>query len=381
MKLLGRCLMLVSVVALAGTAACSAPAPPKVEAAAAPKAHVFSATSSALSRSTLGITRWHSTIERGTNGAVTIDGQDGAGHVKFLTTARIDKRTSTLHINAVFPQRGELVWDIKHQAVLSNTLPVSAAPYVKGIFDDFPLAHPRGGEQAFSIASGALQIGVGVVNAVGGVFLASVGYSVGLSGAIAVPVIGGIPGAFVVVVGKQIAQEGVKEIIAGVTEVIKSATEPASTPAAAPAPATPGADPAAPGADPATPGADPATPAADPATPGADPATPGADPAATPGADPATPGADPATPGADPAATQDADPATPAEQPSADPAPADQTLPDNNNGGDLDTQSGDSGGGAEPSGGGDPGGGEFAVGICRRVAVSKTTGVRACTHY
>jgi hypothetical protein len=348
-----RCLMVGTVLAFAGAAGCDAPTPPTYEHVTASAAKVVSAKASALARSKLGVTRWHATTEPGTNGAVTIDGQDGAGRVTFLTTAQIDKRKGTLRVETIFPERGELVWDLAKQRVVTNTIPASASGYLAAIYRDFPAAHPRGGNEAYSILSGSIQVGVGVVKAVGGIGIAAVGETMG-----ATTVIGGIPGLFLDVAGKAIAKDGIKDIINGAGEIITSAT------AATPAPATPSADPSAP----SDPNATPSDPNATPSDPNTTPTDPNTTPT-DPSADPTDPSADPTDPSVDAVPDPDPTPSTGADV---------QSLPAANDGGDLDNVQ------ASSDTGGDLGGdvGEaFAAGLCRRVAVSRTTGIRACTHY
>ena len=133
--MLGKKLRLVLAgVALSSAAmACGQPEKVPTPAAKARPAYVFSAKSTTHSRTTLGVSRWHTTVEPGSNAALTIDGQDGTGRVKFLSTAFVDKKTTTLHIQVVLPERGELVWDYKHHTILSNTIPVSAIAFAKGL--------------------------------------------------------------------------------------------------------------------------------------------------------------------------------------------------------------------------------------------------------
>jgi hypothetical protein len=159
MKLRNRFLMLASVSALAGTAACNTAPPPPARAQAPKQTGVtFSAKASATSQSTLGITRWHSTVERGANAALILDGQDRVGRVKYLSMAFIDHHTNMMHVQVLLPQKGEVVWDVANHEVVSNTLPQSAHLFAKGIYHDYLIAHPlHGAMQAYD----ALQRAVG----------------------------------------------------------------------------------------------------------------------------------------------------------------------------------------------------------------------------
>jgi hypothetical protein len=372
------------------SSAAMACAPPEMVPAHATKArpaYVFSAKSTATSRTNLGVARWHSTVEPGTNAALTIDGQDKAGRVMFLSTAFVDKKTSTIHIQVVLPQRGELVWDIKHQKVLTNTIPASAVPFAKGIYFDYPRAHA--GAQAYSYWGGVWQVAAGsVLGIVGGVLIAT-GGGAGL----------GVP----------LTAGGIGFVVNGVKDIIDSQSAPPgaapAAPAASAAPAAPGtpaaSDPSA--STPSDPSATPSDPSATPSDPSATPSDPSAtpsDPSATPSDPSATPSDPSATP-SDPSAGADA---TPTELPadnagnldnvgsdpsasdpgasdpgSSDPGASDPGASDPGGG---DTSGGDTGG--DTSGGdtgGDTGGDSFASGRCRKAATSKTSGVRACVHY
>ncbi|HSO38158.1 MAG TPA: hypothetical protein VLT33_36775, partial [Labilithrix sp.] len=122
MLLRNRCLLLASVVALAGSVACSAPTPPSYgKTAKASAGLVYNARSTQTSAARLGITRWHSIVEPKTQ-AVVFDGQDAKGNVGFITSLRVDKATNTLHVETFAPSKAAMVIDMKTGKVLSNTL-------------------------------------------------------------------------------------------------------------------------------------------------------------------------------------------------------------------------------------------------------------------
>ena len=104
------------------------------------KARVTSAVSSAQSQDKLGITRWHSTVLSGANGAKagTIDGQDANGKVRFLTTIREDK--SAVHIESILPKRGEWIWDAKTRTVTRNTIPAKSLSFASAFTADWRTA-------------------------------------------------------------------------------------------------------------------------------------------------------------------------------------------------------------------------------------------------
>jgi len=361
----------------------------------------FSAKASAKSQAALQVTRWHSTIESGVNGAVVLDGQDRVGRVKYLQTAFIDKKTQTVHLQVILPEKGEIVWDLKRHVVLSNTVPASVQPYARGIYYDFQMAHPlRGGAtQAYSYLSAGLKIAAGAAIATAGAFVdatilgAPVGAVLNYVGTRLI--VAGVVDAIYTASGDKIAKD--EAPAAPSSNAPASGDDPAvaakdavdqANPGASPpdAPAAPAADPAAPATDPAAPATDPAAPATDPAAPATDPAAPATDPAA-PATDPAAPAADPATPG-----TPVADNGTPTNDASGTAADG-AALPTETTGGNLDnvdpgttaTNDTGNGGAATDTGGGDTGGdssgGAEAAGLCRKVAISATTKIRACVHY
>ncbi|MFO0742563.1 MAG: hypothetical protein U0270_42210 [Labilithrix sp.] len=104
------------------------------------KARVTSAVSSAQSQDQLGITRWHSTVLSGANGAKagTIDGQDANGKVRFLTTIREDR--SAVHIESILPKRGEWIWDAKTRTVTRNTIPAKSLSFASAFTADWRTA-------------------------------------------------------------------------------------------------------------------------------------------------------------------------------------------------------------------------------------------------
>jgi hypothetical protein len=112
---------------------------------------VYSALSSADSRSELGISRWHFTVESlsGRTTAGTLDGQSGNGKVKFLTTVRFDKKSSTLHLEAILPQSGEWVWDTKQGTALLDTIPANSRVFSKAFSADWGRAHSASSMTAY----------------------------------------------------------------------------------------------------------------------------------------------------------------------------------------------------------------------------------------
>ena len=368
----------------------------------------FSAKASAKSQSALQITRWHSTVESGVHGAIVLDGQDRVGRVQYLQTAFVDAKTHTAHVQVMLPEKGELVWDIDSLVVLSNTIPASVQPYARGIYYDFQLAHPlRGGAvQAYSYLSAGIKIAAGAALVVGGSFVDAT-------------VLGLPVGAAMQAVGARLIANGIVDAVYASDKIA-----PDSAPKTTDSAATPSAD----TKDPAAASTDPAAAADNSAAAvkdAVDSANPGASPtetsAANNGSDPAMPGSDPAMP------TQAPDNSAPAPDNSAagnDPAGAatDGTaLPPDNSGGNLDNvnstptaadngessptpdpgtgggdnspapsdpgpsdNAGDNGGadqGGGDQGGGDPGGSSESAHICRKVAVSAKTKIRACVHY
>jgi hypothetical protein len=378
----------------------------------APRAYVIGAKATAASVAKLGVTRWHSTIEPGPHPVVVVDGQDRHGKVTYLQTVRIDKKTNFMHVDIVLPQRGSAVWDLTHNTLVSDTLPLNVVPYTLAAYRDFPLTHPiDGSNTAYSAASGSFQMW-------GGIFVASVGVAAVFFGAALALGSGGLatPGAIPLMGwGAATATAGTILAINGAAEVINSATSnPAGGPGQSGVNAVNQVDAAATDASKAL---DPNGVAATDATGANGIGNPPTDPNAT---DPNATGAtgigsagDPNAPAADPNGNPgDPNGATPDQAPPAD-------LPPDNTGGNLDSMGNDPasagasdpgagaadpgssspGGGVDPGagasdpgagasdpggGGGDTGGGgggDFARNICRQVAVSKLTQIRACVHY
>lgn len=123
-----------------------APAPltfPAPKAAATMTANVTSALASTQSQMKLGVTRWHSTVEKRSDGtkAGTVDGQDSTGKVVFLAVIRQD--SSTVHIQAVLPHKGEAVFSTKKRAIISNTLPSSNDALAAAFETDWQTAYPN----------------------------------------------------------------------------------------------------------------------------------------------------------------------------------------------------------------------------------------------
>jgi hypothetical protein len=361
-----------------GAVACAGAEPPVAHATKVTPGIVFSAKASLTSQSALGITRWHSTVGHGANGTLAIDGQDARGRVTFLATAYVNRQTKTVHVVSHLPAKGELVFDLTDRTVVSNTLPGVSAPYAKAMLEDYALAHPLHGSKAYA-ATGLGDVAGGAVRVVGGALIFAGGFIT--------------QNADLQKKGADLFEKGTEQIATGVEKLVDGAAGKPTEPAKA------------------------AVAQVDETVASADPTTPPADPPAAGAADPSEGTAEPSAGGAD--ATGDA-PATepggaPAE-PSEPTADVPSTLPDTNTGGNLDdvggdgaatgTASADPSGSTDPSGtdtggtetagadtggadtggadtgGADTGGGsEFAVGKCRQVARSKTSGVRACVHY
>ena len=135
--------LLLGVALLSTTAIACTPPSADGSIRSASTGRVYSAASTSTSKSKLGITRWHSTSLSTSEGvARTIDGQDKSGKVKFLTTFRSDRKTSTLHVQAILPKRGEYIYDYKNQSVVKNTMPSNSLAMTKAFTTDWAEAHP-----------------------------------------------------------------------------------------------------------------------------------------------------------------------------------------------------------------------------------------------
>jgi uncharacterized membrane protein YgcG len=422
--------LVTSIAALAGTFGCAAPAVPKFgQAKQAVTGDVYNTPASKTTRAALGITRWHAIIEP-KSGAVVIDGQDAKGNVKFVTAYRMDAATHTYRVES-YVHKGVLAFDSRSGQIRTDSLtqPKAWAQATAAFATDWVRHRDN---TAYSVANGYANGAIAIVGGVAAIGFAVVAapltaavVTVGAVGAGAVAVVGGV---VALVDNYQTNQE--KEAAAtqartdsAFTDSKISALEQAQNGSGLKEALDAKAAEAA---------ASEAKAAADGTAPAPDPAAPPADPGSTPAQ------GDPASQPSEP--TQE-------QSPSNEPPQA-QSLPPNDNGGNLDngggldTTAGAPGGGADtPSGGsdtggsdtggsdtgasdtggsstgasdtgggdtgasdtggsdtggsdtggsdtggGDTGGGDTsgsaeAVGICRRVAASKRTKVRACTHY
>jgi uncharacterized membrane protein YgcG len=359
-------------------------APDEAPTAPAQTGYIFSAKASTKSQDELGITRWHSTVESGVSNAIVLDGQDRLGKVKYLSTAHVDKKTNTFRVQVILPQKGELVWDIKHQTLLTNTLPMGSLAYAKGIFHDYQLAHPiHGGVQQYTYLSGFGTAALGGVLFVAG--LAVIATS-------AVPIIGQISAPASLTIGGALTTLGGALVKDGMADVKESAnqardtameqtnTEVGKVDPAAQAPTTVADAPQ------ATPGeGSPAGTASNAGSPtGEQPPVAGEGaPAPTPTEGTGTPSAPPTelpqeTNGGNLDNMGTASASDNTGTPSSDNT---GTSSGSDNSGATSGDTGGSGGGGDVGAGGGGGGSSEASHICRKVAVSAKTKIRACVHY
>ncbi len=347
MSFRNRCMVLVTCLAVtAGSGiGCAAPAPPASPTTAkVVTGVVMHAKASSATQKKLGITRWHGIVEQKT-GAIVMDGSDAKGKVRFVTAIRVDKTTNVFHLDMHAPSKGSLAVDLETGKVISNSISQdqlkSFATLMNADWEQH-LAQTQYG------VWGYVSAGLSVVGVAAGVVAAVAAAPAVITGAIVVGVVAGVGAAATAIAetynnDKDTAalQSDVKQLQQDIKD-IKDAQAPKTDPAK----------------------------------------DPSADPAKVPSADPAKDPSDPASSSSDPAQAT--------------------SLPSSDTGGDLDkgggldtapptgstgsdtgsTETGSTGGGGDVSGaGGDTGGGEFAVGTCRKAATSKTTKVRACTHY
>ena len=359
MSIRNRCMMLVTCLAITAGAGigCAAPAPPASPTTAkVVTGVVMHAKASSATQKKLGITRWHGIVEQKT-GAIVMDGSDAKGKVRFVTAIRVDKKTNVFHLDMHAPSKGSLAVDLATGKVLSNSI---SQDQLKSFATLMNADWEKHLSQAQYGAWGYVSAGLSVVGVAAGVVAAVAAAPAVITGAIVVGVVAGVGAAATAIAetynnDKDTAslQADVKQLQQDIKD-IKDAQAPKTDPAKDPA----------------------ADPAKDPA----------ADPAKDSSADPA-PSSDPAS--SDPASSS-SDPAQATSLPSSDTGGdldkgggLDTSSPAASTGGDTGSTGGDTGstGGDTGSTGGDTTGGGFAVGTCRKAASSKTTKVRACTHY
>jgi uncharacterized membrane protein YgcG len=419
MLLRNRCMMLVSLVALAGSVACSAPEPPKYEKPVQVKTGVvFNAPATKATQAKLGITRWHAIVES-QSGAVVIDGSDAKGKVKFSTAFRLSKDGKSYEVTS-YAQKGAVKFDMKTGKLVSNTMQVKDwSVYSKALAADWGAFHrttPYGIARNIALGLGAVAATIAIAVALPPVLVAAGVITAGTAAAAGTALAAATLVRTVLTAGAIVAE------IVNQTGDAKGAEAPAE-PTKAEDPAekleeqTEKVEEATPDADKP---ADPEAPPADPANP-ENPADP---------ANPETPGSEqPGTPDEQPAGGEN--PSGPSETPSEGPAQG-TDLPPDSSGGNLDTTGGgigdtgggdtgggdtgggdtgggdtgggdtgggdtgggdtgggdtgggDTGGGDTGGGeasGGDTGGGDYAKGSCRKAACSKTTKLCICTKY
>ncbi len=171
-------------IALASTACAQAPEEPVK--APVQVGTIYSAKATAKSHAELGVSRWHSTVEPGKTNAYTIDGSDNHGVVKYLASTFLDVKTKTVHIQSILPQRGDLVWNYETKTVVANTIPDSAARFAKAIYYDYQLAHPIHGARPYGFGfSPYTALGIGAVLVIGGGLLTATGVGGPIGGYIA----------------------------------------------------------------------------------------------------------------------------------------------------------------------------------------------------
>ena len=131
MLLRTRCMLLASVVALAGSVACGASEPPSYNTAKAQSGLVFRAPASKKTQLRTGITHWHTIIEKN---VVVIDGSDAKGNVKFSTAFRKSVDGKSYVVEDYGKKKGALIFDGKSGIVTSNSLPQDSWPLYAASF-------------------------------------------------------------------------------------------------------------------------------------------------------------------------------------------------------------------------------------------------------
>ena len=385
MSLRNRCTMLVTCLALTagagiGCAAPEAPAHPTVGKVVT--GVVVHAKASPATQAKLGITRWHGIVEKDT-GAIVMDGSDAKGKVRFVTAIRVDKKENVFYLDMHAPSKGSLAVDLGTGTILSSTLSATQletfATLMSSDWDKHMSQTQYGTWGAVAATLTAVSIGAGVVVTVA-VAVAAAPVIATAAGVVGVAAATGALITGIVEMKNNDAdtaklQSDMKQLQQDVKDMKDAQTKPAD----------PAKDPA---ADPAKdPTADPAKdPAADPAKdPAADPTTDTAQatnlPPTDAGGDLDKGGGLDTTPASGTTGGDTTGGGTTGGDTTGGGTTGGGTTGGDTTGGGGGTTGGDTTGGGSDTTGGDTTGGEFAVGTCRKAATSKTTKVRACTHY